>query len=252
MADFFTRLAEHTLGLTPTVQPVIAPLFAPSALERGGRAAPDRSLAIEEIAAPDLSAGAYASRAPEPSPLSAFQPLVVSREMPEAEPAFPHLPKVPRALEEQAVRRTFQPLLPPAAETEGVQAARLFSSEAKAGARPPLVPRFEQGEQRVSAPFSTPETRGDALASQTARRARGENAEARQAETRSIPPAYAKPVTTAPIQQPAAPPIHVSIGRIEVRALHPPAPAPARPQPARPTPALSLDAYLQQQKGKQR
>ncbi len=50
MADFLTRLAERTLGLLPTVRPVIAPLFAPEpgsfAVTEGpvwGQAAPEVS-----------------------------------------------------------------------------------------------------------------------------------------------------------------------------------------------------------------
>ena len=47
----------------------------------------------------------------------------------------------------------------------------------------------------------------------------------------------------------AAPTIHVSIGRIEVRAVAPPAPQPA---PARPAPAMSLDEYLRAHNGGRR
>jgi hypothetical protein len=55
-------------------------------------------------------------------------------------------------------------------------------------------------------------------------------------------------------QEPPAPAIRVSIGRIEVRATMPPPPMPAA-QPAvsaRPGPALSLDDYLKQRSGRRR
>ena len=44
----------------------------------------------------------------------------------------------------------------------------------------------------------------------------------------------------------AAPTIHVTIGRVEVRAILPPAPAPPRATPVRASSLLSLDAYLKQ------
>lgn len=45
-----------------------------------------------------------------------------------------------------------------------------------------------------------------------------------------------------------APTIKITIGRVDVRAMMPAAPAP-RPAPARPSPALSLDDYLKQRGG---
>lgn len=50
-----------------------------------------------------------------------------------------------------------------------------------------------------------------------------------------------------------APTIHVSIGRIEVRAVTPPTPSPApSPAPTRPAPAMSLDEYLRANNGGRR
>jgi hypothetical protein len=52
---------------------------------------------------------------------------------------------------------------------------------------------------------------------------------------------------------PASPPIiEVTIGRVEVRAVHPPAPV-ARPKPIAPAaPRLSLEEYLRNQNGGRR
>lgn len=66
------------------------------------------------------------------------------------------------------------------------------------------------------------------------------------ADTAAIRPQTS--LVAEPALPPAAPTIQVTIGRIEVRAIQPPAPA-ARPRPARPQPVLSLDRYLQQRKG---
>ena len=48
-----------------------------------------------------------------------------------------------------------------------------------------------------------------------------------------------------------APTIKITIGRVDVRAIMPAAPAP-RPAPTRPSPALSLDDYLKQREGGRR
>jgi hypothetical protein len=49
----------------------------------------------------------------------------------------------------------------------------------------------------------------------------------------------------------STPTIRVTIGRIDVRAITPPAPPP-RPKQARPGPTLSLDDYARQRKGGER
>jgi hypothetical protein len=53
-------------------------------------------------------------------------------------------------------------------------------------------------------------------------------------------------------QPPAAPAIHISIGRVEVRALMPAQSQPTSPAQARPGPPLSLDDYLRAQDGGKR
>ena len=61
--------------------------------------------------------------------------------------------------------------------------------------------------------------------------------------TNAVPP-WVDPAQGRRPEPPGAPTIHVSIGRIEVRAAPPP-PAPPAPRPdRRPTPALSLNEYL--------
>jgi hypothetical protein len=60
-------------------------------------------------------------------------------------------------------------------------------------------------------------------------------------------PAPAAPLTT----QELMPTIKITIGRVDVRAIMPAAPAP-RPTPARPGPGLSLEDYLKQREGRRR
>jgi hypothetical protein len=63
---------------------------------------------------------------------------------------------------------------------------------------------------------------------------------------------YREPPVSTPSEGTAmpepAPTIKITIGRVDVRAMMPAAPA-ARPAPARPSPALSLDDYLKQRGG---
>lgn len=70
-----------------------------------------------------------------------------------------------------------------------------------------------------------------------------------------VEPHFTKPIADVPLPQARAnqsPTIRVTIGRVEVRAITPPAPPAARPKPARTGPVLSLDDYLKQRSRGQR
>ncbi|HZA21190.1 MAG TPA: hypothetical protein VFA32_01040, partial [Dehalococcoidia bacterium] len=58
---------------------------------------------------------------------------------------------------------------------------------------------------------------------------------------------YWRPADSGPSRSPTT---RVNIGRIEVRAITPPAPAPA-PKPPRLDPRLTLDDYLRRRDGRQ-
>lgn len=76
--------------------------------------------------------------------------------------------------------------------------------------------------------------------------------DALRVQVRVPTPAPAPASADAAAKPEATPTIHVSIGRIEVRAVAPPAPpAPPqpRPSPARPAPQMSLDDYLRAHNG---
>jgi hypothetical protein len=66
-------------------------------------------------------------------------------------------------------------------------------------------------------------------------------------------PPRAKPARNFPVGRNAAAasrPVHITIGRIEVRAVHPsPEPVPQRPAPAPASAKISLDDYLRRRKG---
>jgi hypothetical protein len=58
----------------------------------------------------------------------------------------------------------------------------------------------------------------------------------------------ATPTVSPPVPQSVPPAIRVTIGRIDVRAVMPPAPPAPRSRPSRPGPTLSLKDYLQQRR----
>ena len=77
----------------------------------------------------------------------------------------------------------------------------------------------------------------------------------RPALTPRVTPTAMTPRSAAEQREPgpaATPTIRVTIGRVEVRAIVPPAPAPPRAAPARSGPMISLDEYLKQRNGGRR
>lgn len=62
-----------------------------------------------------------------------------------------------------------------------------------------------------------------------------------------VAPPVLQPARRSAVEQPPAPRVQVSIGRVEVRAVF--APPPAAPPRPRPAPAMSLDDYLKQRDG---
>src|SRR5690348_1236680 len=62
MADFLSRLAERTLGLAPTVQPVLTPLFAPDPMPGADRISARDTLTTSSVALSDRSQTADETR----------------------------------------------------------------------------------------------------------------------------------------------------------------------------------------------
>ncbi len=129
-------------------------------------------------------------------------------------------PRAPRPTLDAGAAREAAPIHAPTART--VQPVRL-SEEARALVPEPEVERSPTGEAEAGRRIQA--VRHEAAGSIVAR----ERHARRPAES-------------------PAPVIRVTIGRVEVRAVTPPAPAPRAP--ARPAPALSLDDYLKQQSGR--
>jgi hypothetical protein len=177
--------------------------------------------------------------APRPVPLEAearqaVRPAVEPAEQAPTAPAARHDrpagPRVEVRAVERVVERTAQPMVvertivapavhPPARRTDPVQP--------------------EGDEERADRPAMATQPEGPALV------VRPQVAPARASE----PPARAGRQASRP---PAEPAVQVTIGRIEVRAVTPPARRAAPAKPTRSGPTLSLDDYLRQRQGGER
>jgi hypothetical protein len=270
MSDFFTRLAARTLEVAPTVRPRIAPLFAqgpamPSQDQHGsgdesaltpfdGAAGAHRGGLASVLSHPeaDLSSSApmdalYAAATAPPHDVAATGP----RPLQHGDVASPPpLASVARAADAAAIfRRPTPPTDPlsdrppggdvgigPARHRRGVDAKPMPSVEAQRR----HVGEGSEAEEEAAAPPKAHLGRPVPMAV-------GHRPQLTPSPASSAPAPvdrHEEPQTPTP----DAPIIRVTIGRIEVRAIMPPAPAPPRQPPSRPAPRLSLEEYLHQRR----
>lgn len=264
MSDLFTTLAREALGVPMAIAPRGRSRFeAPSSPLNLAAESEDVSAAVSDVAPPP--AGIVA----EPRRIGATPPRAAPHEhawetatdgeilpQPEFEPAeTPHEP-----VSSEPVRMMGEPAHPAA------QAARP-AAEAARPAPAPLVARPQAAAQplRSTAPVArADEMRDDgapppAMSDAPALPQRRLPPDAEPAAPRAVVPEILRRETAAPVHaepqhaQPAPQPhaaqtppaIHVTIGRVEVRAVTPPAARPA-PQPKPVKPAMSLADYLEQ------
>lgn len=312
MPDFFTRLAERTLGLANTIQPVLPSRFAPGApgIDAGMEVEQEQTI---EASTPQPSQQARSTPrsidAPVEEQRTPAQPQQNRQSAPRAvvhQPDQAPAPTVERAAPAQPRRDPAPADRPshtaPPAETshlierhaESAQPtvrssapaarsdAQRFAPTAHQEERPRLVdapaPSLRSSEQRPplerqtlstepssqTLPTSEQHDPGEPRATllpladdrqvphaqrcdSTAPTERPELVEREQ----NPPRAADTPRTIEPAAAQAGPQIHVSIGRIEVRAVTPPPAPPSKPTPA-PTPRMSLDDYLRSQNGDRR
>jgi len=273
MGDFFTRLAERALGLTSTIQPVLPTVFAPvaplssavldtevedaveqpaphsrsprgHAIEASNDQPPNPQQAmpitpIEQHSARPLQITS-ATNAPSTSERRAFIPTIAQQHPLRPISADGHAPAPTAAIEQEHVNNRSTSVVSvdehDEQHTSGSVAAR--PPDAATGLhiaqeRTPLVPKAPAmpSVQRVAAP-TVP------VAAPLAPKAPKDGTPAAQAAPRGNEHLVEAPPTRH---------IHVSIGRIDVRAV--PLPAPAVTRPAAPSgPKMSLDDYLRAQK----
>jgi len=277
MTDYFTRLIERARGSEPVVQPRLESWFAPGAdiaPEPPAAAAPSLTRPVEPTAAESTPLRApNVSRQPEARPqasqvewMAPREPRIEAREpepmtvpvsksrievpfMPLAaseSTAFEHQPEVEHVRPRAALRVSLEVAAPPA-HTAPVE--------------PGAVPARASEEQRSSRALAATPPAQPARSEAVVERPAGQRLEPRsQPAPEAGPPRRAAPhalpvaarTRTPNIETPAAEPsrINVTIGRIEVRAVSPPAPPPAPRQPA--GPKISLEEYLRSFQGERR
>lgn len=264
MTDFLTRLAERTLGLTPRVQPLLASRYAP------GPAAPVVPDMLDEEHEATLTRPAD----PTPAPRSRDGALSTSESVLPRAVSKTHNASTTTGL----AAATAENAAAPAAESlrgrprRPVREASLASPERRgqaASAHPWLAPnapdamvQANQSGQHHEVPHAAallpspvPQVPWEATngGRSVFDRPDGERAACRADAVRSRLASFAGHGEPLPSANESGPPvIRVSIGRIEVRAILPPAPAAERPVPASASPALSLDQYLKQRQEVQR
>jgi hypothetical protein len=232
MADFLTRLAERALDLFPVARPTIAPMFAP-----GPTQASDAPLdGAWEDEAPESVGGL--SRIPKAPAQEA--PMVFSRPASEPPPLVPlGEPSSVTPMSPLRIRPDTQ--LEPSrhAESDAVEQVNVVPSQEMTRQKKDanLRPEPARNAHLISTPPRTPRPQLVIRPQVTAYR---EAPQGIVADRRvAVPTSSSSPST-----------IRVSIGRIEVKAMMPPAPPPASPKPGRPAPRLSLEEYLKQRNGR--
>jgi hypothetical protein len=278
MSDYLSRLAERTLGLVETVQPLTPPMFATAAstpveslhLDQ----TPPRPEARTEIVR--LTEAAPGSLMPQEkrTPPDPRERLSATRSDDEATPLRPR----PAAHESAAHLRRVEtaPERAPAQETPPLTS--------RTGEPPPTRTHAQTGEPALVAVPSgnsrpanetTPPARqhNSADAAAANRDARPGSAEQTTHSTprpetliKTIPQTRARDdmglqrsrqrsandINESPAMTQEAHPVRVQIGRIEVRAVNAPAPTQTPRKSSAPAPRLSLEEYLRSRNGGRR
>jgi hypothetical protein len=258
MSDFFTRLAARSTDPPPEIRPRLTGLFEPppvSVETPRSRGLDNRGL--ENDGQPSREQASLARPAPAPiGRVAHVEPAAGGTAIPPASP--PHMRRLsldaswppPREAADPPVRTRSQVLHPDstsATDTDRV-AAR--------------APRADEGGHRAptSEPVRTVVTGVEALPAGTrpligprpgglpVEPAPDARLAPREGQPRVTPVVRPADRGAAESQTPpdARPVIRVTIGRIDVRAVMPPAPPAPTPGGAPPRPALTLEAYLSQ------
>ena len=209
MTDFLTRLAERALGVAPVAAPDLPPMFAPTAqpLEQSTEVVAPRPTAARISADESRFSKARVENSTSQRPIHLAREYV--RGSDELRSPLVNVGLVPSVAEDAA----FSMHRPEQVAQAVAQAAGDSSSSAAVSMVPGAVAVKARNE---TAPINTK------------------------------PTLLSEALVSSPIRGEAvAPAIHVTIGRVEVRAVTAPA-EPARPRERKAPPLLSLDQYLRQ------
>lgn len=271
MSDYFGHLAAIALGTAPSLSPRTAARFEPTAMveidpfaEHGepdqsrpgvmeappeaGTAAPAESFRPPRARnPPDLPAGRVEARSPDPSTADSGNRARTATPAPErpvvgadvaASGFVPHAvaPSEPPAVVRANARRAVRHVTATPHRHESPQEAPPRADPAS------TLPGTQPGLDQATSFDASPGPSADIglVPGTSPRSVTLEHPSGRAANVERLVPG-----TRAETRQgaPLPPTIQVTIGRIEVRAVQPPAPSPS-PRPVAKPPALTLDDYL--------
>ncbi|OUL31940.1 hypothetical protein BV378_01350 [Nostoc sp. RF31YmG] len=256
MADFFSRLVERSLGVSPVVQPAIAPRFSSA------------SVSVDEA---NLQWNREVENPPTPVNGNPSIEVPSSQNISSVQQQFSLQPDLANNLVQGQAQQN--PIITPSLLNQSIQLSFTLPVSNLKQVIPPMTQAIaptqfiaEQANQKVSLePFRVLKPREQILGENHSSLVMdGELANAPEifADRATVPTSkpsspmathqvpLAQSAVPSPFPQvatePAAPPtIRVSIGRVEVRAIMPTPPTP-KAAPVRSRPAVSLDTYLQQ------
>lgn len=231
MSDFLTNLAARTLA-PPTLRPRLRLRFEPESTD--AEPAFDGAAREEVAAAPpdphvDLPAPSPRPRV-DPPPVPPSAPRPVARTETIAQQLITH---TERHTDRTTERRVI--------EERHTQTRVAFTPSAQPPAPPTRPHRHDLQPPRAER--AVPTARADAHAVKAEARAA-----AKQPPQTNKPFERASSRSRTPDVPPAEPTVHVSIGRIEVRAATPPAPR----APSRARQVMTIDDYVARQNAKER
>lgn len=279
MKDYITKLTEHALGVSPTARPVIPSMYAQGPVMRTGPMVNELSLAAEwresgglanEPPVANQRREETAATIAQSSPRQADSPLqdgLRIRDVMRSSVAASE----PRPTRQGDGRATVKP-----DQADDLPTTTRLAAEAstiRPRASEPNADRPESASTRIRANQSAVEPSDESRqthGNESRHTSVDESAtQRRRSVTTHVRPAVAETIAPKPIiaqarqnlssnetsstdnQSPIVPPtIRVTIGRVEVRAVMPPAPQ-AKPR-AMHAPKLSLDDYLRTRNGGKR
>ena len=217
MADFFTRLAERSMGLTAGVRPDYPAAMSPA---RGGETFADGPAPFLAPAVPGMaSPGSIAPAVPEPKPRP---------RMNFAQQAFDQSPGRSTPADDAHDR--------PAESQHAIATVPLPAQRQSRDANQDVPVQAREFSEKFSETILAPDA----------------NTVVAPVQREAADATGAAPLSRAPAPQwrPAAPPqaptVQVTIGRVEIRAVTPPTISTARPAERPVAARLSLDEYLRQ------
>ncbi len=244
MTDFFTRLAERTLGLVPVAQPIIAPMFALNTLNDEPQV----------LMWSNQSQGAMGKT--EDALAQGNQP-VFSKSVSMVRAKLPHM-MTEHNYEDNSILKPTSNTVNPKDLLIGKRSKEKVPDHDEPSTDVVIseqnLRHSQESEHSLNAQKGISGHRIGLDNLSTTQRDIPAASEAQHIEISTVrwdePRRFHSQNVTTHDSSSSTPTIQVTIGRIEVRAITPPVAPPQRPR--KPSPALSLDDYLKQRNGGQR